>query len=114
MEKKEAVEFFGGFFHLFSCPLRLKINSYIPQTQHLIELWESSCAEMRGFLEGGAIEATPCLGSMAGQQDVLSPSTSHLWTCFFSNFHANNFKVSSILVFANLKCATFLCLVQND
>lgn len=54
MEKKEAAKLF--FFIFFLAPLRLKINSYIPLTQHLVELWESSCAEMQGFLGGGGIQ----------------------------------------------------------
>lgn len=93
MEKKEAAQLFFFFFlsHLFSCPLRLKINSYIPLTQHLVELRESSCAEMRGFWGRGgafksAIEATPRSGSMAGQQNVPSPSTTHLSARFLKFF----------------------------
>lgn len=86
-EEKDGEERGGGaFFFFLICfltplPLKKKINSYIPLTQHLVELRESSCAEMRGFKF--AIEATPRLGSMAGQQNVSSPSTSHLWACFF-------------------------------
>lgn len=71
--------------NLFSCTL-LPQNQFLHSTDPTLGRSHPvlKCGGSRG---GGqafkpAIEATPCLGNMAGQQNVPSPSTSHLRACF--------------------------------